>query len=336
MEKIVANPFQAGGRLRNPKHFVGRDSELRQILSRVANMDNVSVVGPRRIGKSSLLHHIVATGQQRLNQSYQFYYLDMQPLDSAEEFYNRACKAIANEPGQSHDDLKTAIEGKKIVLCLDEFEKSVEADFGAEFFDEMRSLAQTGNLALIIATKVPLNQIYLRYQGLTSGFPNIFTKVELGELTEADARSLVAKSDCFNREEADFILRLAGAHPYWLSFVSARLYDAKQEATVRGGGKVDFNRIQRLVEDEFNGATANGAVAPDQARRPAATGRRSVEGNSGAIITSLLLLLAGVLFGKLSINSLDPTAGLLVSGGLILISLALFVLRGVNWSGGTR
>ncbi|MGH9751528.1 MAG: ATP-binding protein, partial [Blastocatellia bacterium] len=87
MEKIAANPFQAGGRLRDPKHFVGRDGELRQILSRVANMDNVSVVGPRRIGKSSLLHHIVATGQQRLNQSYQFYYLDLQPLDSAEEFY---------------------------------------------------------------------------------------------------------------------------------------------------------------------------------------------------------------------------------------------------------
>jgi hypothetical protein len=49
-----------------------------------------------------------------------------------------------------------------------------------------------------------------------------------------------------------------------------------------------------------------------------------------------LLLLAGVLFGKLSVNSVDPTAGLLVSGGLILIGLALFLFRGVNWLGGTR
>ncbi len=335
MEKIVANPFQAGGRLRDPKHFVGRESELRQILSRVANMDNVSVVGPRRIGKSSLLHHIVDTGQQRLNQSYQFYYLDLQPLDSAEEFYIRACEAIAKRPGQSYDDLKTAIEGKKIVLCLDEFEKSVEADFGAEFFDEMRSLAQTGDLALVIATKVPLNQIYLRYQGLTSGFPNIFTTVELGELTEADARALIANPKCFNREETDFILRLAGSHPYWLNFVCARLCDAKQEAHA-SGGMVDLNRIERLFKDEFNSATTNGAVAANQARRTAATERRAVEGSSGAIITSLLLLLAGVLFGKLSINSLDPTAGLLVSGGLILIGLALFLFRGVNWIGGTR
>lgn len=335
MEKIVANPFQAGGMLRDPKHFVGRDRELREILSRVANMDNVSVVGPRRIGKSSLLQHIVATGQQRLNASYQFYYLDLQPLDSAEEFYNLACEAIAHEPGESYDDLKTAIEGQKIVLCLDEFEKSVEADFGAEFFDEMRSLAQTGALALVVATKVPLNQVYLRYQGLTSGFPNIFTTVELGELTEADARALVTQAGCFSEEETDFILRLAGAHPYWLSFVCARLYDAKQEARANGG-KVDFKRIERLFKDEYDSATANGAATANRTRQTAATKRRAVEGNSGAIITSLLLLLAGMLFGKLSINSLDPVPGLFMSGGLILIGFALFLLRGINWIGGSR
>src|SRR5262245_20345638 len=116
MEKVVANPFQAGGRLRNPKHFVGRESDLRQILSRVANMDSVSVIGPRRIGKSSLLHHIVATGQQRLNQSYLFHYVDLQPLDSAEELYDLACEGVAGQPGRSYDDLKAAVEGKKIVL----------------------------------------------------------------------------------------------------------------------------------------------------------------------------------------------------------------------------
>lgn len=335
MEKIVANPYQAGGRLRDPKHFVGRDSDLRQILSRVANMDSVSVVGPRRIGKSSLLHHIVATGRQRLDQSqsYLFRYIDLQPLDSVEEFYNLACEGIAEKPGQSYDDLKTAINGKKIVLCLDEFEKSVEADFGAEFFDEMRSLAQTGNLALIIATKAPLNQIYQRYEGLTSGFPNIFTKVELGELSEADALALVAKADCFNSKETDFILHLAGKHPYWISFASALLYDAKQEAR---GAALDFDRIRRLFEDEFNSSTTSNAAEPRQSQRNAKSERRQVEGNSGAIITSLSLLLVGVSFGKLSINSVAPTTGLLVSGGLILIGLALFLFRGVKWIGGTR
>ena len=335
MEKIVANPYQAGGRLRKSEHFVGRESELRQILSRVANMDSVSVVGPRHIGKSSLLHHIVTTGQQRLNESYQFHYLDLQPLCSAEEFYDRACEAIIGEPGSCYDDLEAVIEGKKIVLCLDEFEQTLKADFGDEFFHGLRSLAQTGNLALVIATKATLTQLILRNENpLVSPFFNVFTTVKLGELTEADARALVAKSDCFNREETDFILRLAGTHPHWISFVSARLYDAKQEA--RAGGAVDFSRIERLFKEERDGAAADSAVATNQAQQNAATERLAAGGSSGAIITSLLLLLAGVLFGKLSINSLDSTAGLLVSGGLILIGLALFLLRGVNWIGGTR
>ena len=334
MKKIVANPFQAGGKLRDTRHFVGRESEIRQILSRVANMDSVSVVGPRRIGKSSLLHHIVASGQQRLSESYHFHYLDLQPLDSAEEFYNLACEVIAGKQGRIYEDLKTAIEGKKIVLCLDEFEKSVEADFGAEFFDEMRSLAQTGNLALVIASKAQLNQIYLRYQGLTSGFPNIFTKVEIGELTEADARALVAKPNCFNSQEVNFIINLAGRHPYWISFASQLLYDAKQEARDEA---IDFNRIRLVFEDERNSATANSAATDDQPRRSAAGERRTAGGSRGATITSLLLLLAGVLFGKLSVNSVDPAPGLFVSGSLILIGLGLFLLRGVNWRiGGTR
>ena len=114
-----------------------------------------------------------------------------------------------------------------------------------------------------------------------------------------------------------------------------RLYYAKQEAR-SGGGAVDFNRIERLFEDEFNGAAANNAVAANQTQQNATTEGRAVQGSSGAIITSLLLLLAGVLFAKLSVNILAPIAGFLVSGGLILIGLMLFLFRGVNWIGGTR
>jgi hypothetical protein len=157
--------------------------------------------------------------------------------------------------------------------------------------------------------------------------------VEIGELTEADARALIAKPDCFDPQETDFIINLAGRHPYWISFAGALLYDAKEEAR---GGAVDFDRVRRVFENERSSATATSVAADEQPLRSAVVERRAVGGSSGAIITSLLLLLAGVLFGKLSINSVDPTAGWLVSGGLILIGLALFLLRGVNWLGGTR
>ena len=55
----MSNPFYYGGRV-EPDQFVGRQSELRRIfaaleIAHTGQMQSVSVVGPRRIGKSSLL-----------------------------------------------------------------------------------------------------------------------------------------------------------------------------------------------------------------------------------------------------------------------------------------
>jgi len=200
--KILANPFQTGGMLRDSQKFSGRQNELREVLSRVATMQSISIYGPQRIGKSSLLRHLVATGRRRLDEErFEFFYLDVQPLNSAEEFYAHACKTINGKEHQtqdgheaietSHNDLAAAIENRQVILCLDEFEQTIEADFGAEFFNALRSLAQTGNLALVVATKRPLSEIYRQEDALTSSFSNIFTQLPLGPLTEAEADEFV-------------------------------------------------------------------------------------------------------------------------------------------------
>src|SRR5262249_913758 len=144
-EKIVANPFRAGGMINNPAQFVGRQREIRAILSYVAGMCSVSIYGERRIGKSSLLPQILTTRRERLGKDCEFLYLDLQPINSAAEFYANACKSIncehdlkkekAPETEPTHDDLETAIQGRRVVLCLDEFGQSIEADFGSEFFN---------------------------------------------------------------------------------------------------------------------------------------------------------------------------------------------------------
>ena len=45
MPSIVANPYQVGGMIRDRKQFIGRERESAEILSRVATMQSVSVVG---------------------------------------------------------------------------------------------------------------------------------------------------------------------------------------------------------------------------------------------------------------------------------------------------
>ena len=58
MTTIPYNPFTNRGMITRENEFVGREREISDILARVRNGNSVSVVGERRIGKSSLLYHL--------------------------------------------------------------------------------------------------------------------------------------------------------------------------------------------------------------------------------------------------------------------------------------
>jgi len=51
------NPFSFGNPIRDPQRFIGRRSDLQQIVDRLRSSahESTSVVGERRIGKTSLL-----------------------------------------------------------------------------------------------------------------------------------------------------------------------------------------------------------------------------------------------------------------------------------------
>ena len=52
----IENPFYHRGAIRRMDDFIGRDAEINQILGLLSNGQSVSLIGPRRIGKSSLLY----------------------------------------------------------------------------------------------------------------------------------------------------------------------------------------------------------------------------------------------------------------------------------------
>lgn len=342
MATIVTNPYQVGGMIRDREQFVGRDREIREILGRVATMQSVSVVGERRIGKSSLLYHLKDTGSERLRaagyKDYELRYLDVQPLVSAEEFYTHACRLIEG-PNQVHglalggkDDLEKAVSGRKLMLCLDEFEQTVEADFGSEFFKFLRHLAQSGDIAFIIATKSPLSELYLSDEELTSGFPNVFTTLRLDELAEGEARALVEtkrNSHSFSSQEVDKILELAGTHPYWLNFVCAQAYEAKQV------GRLDskaFNEIENRLKKERAMAESTRASEAKEAQPVSALlgtqaiGAPPVKDPNAALRWSLILTLVSLAIGGFSALAPNPP-GMVLAFALLAVALLLLLLQ---------
>jgi len=83
---MTANPFTFGNPIKDPARFVGRQAEIRQITGRLLSSarESTSIVGERRMGKTSLLYHLahpeVAAGLGLTSDRYCMVYIDFQGL----------------------------------------------------------------------------------------------------------------------------------------------------------------------------------------------------------------------------------------------------------------
>jgi hypothetical protein len=120
------------------------------------------------------------------------------------------------------------------VVCLDEFEELTDHpdQFTPDLYDSWRYLINQQAIAFITASKSPLIDL-AQTLGYTSPFFNVFTHITLGELTDDEARALIARgANCdhaFTPTEQSDALLLAGKHPYKLQLAGSLLYQAKTD-----------------------------------------------------------------------------------------------------------
>ena len=83
------NPFTYGNPISDPRRFFGRAREVEQIFGRLRNeeFESSSVVGERRIGKTSLLNYLADPDVRAAHGldpgRYAFVYVDLQMVDDA-------------------------------------------------------------------------------------------------------------------------------------------------------------------------------------------------------------------------------------------------------------
>lgn len=234
------NPFCNRGVITDPDDFFGRENQIAEIITRLGSMQSTSVVGERRIGKSSLLYHLCQTGVRRLNDtSYRFCYVDLQDAHyhTAVGFFQTvlhklevpadAVKADNSLNGNlvAFSDQIDALEkaGQRLVFCLDEFENTFKHrdQFSEDFFDHMRAQLNTRKMAFVTATQRGLQSLSLEGK-LTSPFYNLFTVVELKEFTDDEAQKFLKVYDqrvTFADEELMFILSNLETHPLKLQIL---------------------------------------------------------------------------------------------------------------------
>jgi len=239
------NPYVTGTALPgNSPVFAGRKAALHQILSVLrapAKPGCVSLLGERRIGKSSLLNQVYealgkepglvaihATAQNWNQNSQKQFYTGLHRA-VAEALGLADLAAVADYPG-----LRNFIDGlvrehnHRLVLILDEFESLAgNPNFDTDFFYNLRTLGERPEyrFGFLLSSRRPLKELCRDHDKIeASGFWNIFgTRPVLGLLGEQEAEWLAvepfaaalgadkrAAAETFWRNDAQ---RLTGRHP---------------------------------------------------------------------------------------------------------------------------
>ncbi len=261
------NPYAARARMiRDPDSFFGRAVELSGLYTLLAALQSCSLVGPRRIGKSSLLYHLTQPTIYPAHlpdpDPYLFAFVDLQELAGLgpDDLFCTAVERLGQASGgrlaadPARDGTATGFRrflmratdaGWRLVLCCDEFEMlSQNPRFDADLFTYLRGLCNSYNLALVTSSRTSLYDLCHQGNLQTSQFWNIFVERRLGLMPEDEALSLIREP--FARagvplpdRDVAFALELAGCHPFFLQIACYHLFEAHAKGQVPDHGTVE-------------------------------------------------------------------------------------------------
>ncbi len=262
------NPYVPGTSLPgNSPLFFGRDMVLGQLLAlyrRPGKPACVSLLGERRIGKSSLLNQLC----QSLGAVPQLVtlYASAQNWNtgSRQNFYRQlhgalrsALPELPEAPVEDYAALRDLIASLvpkyRFLLIIDEFEEMAgNPHFDGVFFSNLRALGDGADyhFGFLLASRRPLKELCHRYEIAASKFWNIFgTRKVLGLLEEGEAEGLVrlpvartlpdlvgAEAEKLWRER---IRPLTGCHPAFIQMAALEFWDG-----LAGGFESDAAQLE--------------------------------------------------------------------------------------------
>lgn len=252
------NPFYHRRAIRKREDFFGRKQELTTVFNRLRNMESVSLIGERRVGKTSFLFHLADPVTQTE--------YGLEPNQYLLPYVNFQAHMASNQSGFWHfilDDLvwrvgaaEAAVDrlrnqeditpldiarllrdlkrgGVTLIFLFDEFDSAAEnPNFDLAFFNGLRSLANSYryNVGYVIASQRSLQDLQFEEKILGSPFFNFFTPVFLGLFTEEEAKEAITvpAEGSFSQHDVYLALRYGGRHPFFQQLACLHLFDAYQ------------------------------------------------------------------------------------------------------------
>ena len=127
---MIENPFLLYG-YEGPEYFCDREDETQQLVESMRNGTNITLISPRRMGKSGLIHHTFQYLTEH-NSDYRCFYIDLYPTRSLSDFVNLLGKAIIGR-------LDTPIQ--KAEGFVTRFFRSTQLSFGVDPYTNLPQLS---------------------------------------------------------------------------------------------------------------------------------------------------------------------------------------------------
>ena len=278
-------PYIVGPPITHPGKFYGRNATCKRIFGawRHSPLQNVAIVGPKRSGKTSLLHYVRQIAQSTPDQlrpdqssvresgwlssqeEIHWVYVDFQDVRMGSQ--KRLFAHILNTleiPVPAECDMLDFIDAmidhvdSPTVLILDEIGAALEApELDMPFWWSLRSLGTNltnGNLGYLIASHEPPMQV-AEEQGKPSPFFNIFGHViQLGPIQQADARALIASAPiAFDTADIEWILLQSKCWPALLQTLChtrlATLEDGVTNESWRAEALIRMQPYEQLLKN---------------------------------------------------------------------------------------
>ena len=277
----MKNPYTSRGPIKDPKDFFGRKTEIDKIFSFIGGKQpqSCSIVGERKIGKTSLLLYVKNREiySKYLEEPFIFVFYDFQEAlqKTKEDFFKEIIKKTleqvrenvqmdieenANSEGFKELLSKLKNLGYKLILLLDEMESVNEnPDFDKEFLTYLRSLIVPYDIAYITASLKTLRELYYSGEIPSSPFFNIFELCMLGLLKKEETVSLILDPAMNNGILFDkngdlfFIQDKVGYNPFFIQVACFNLFEKRK--------KLKKIKGEPLSEKEYNEIT--GSIAKD-------------------------------------------------------------------------
>lgn len=257
----IGNPHILASPVRTPDMFFGR-RELLKFISTTFESDEtrnsvISLVGPRSIGKTSLLYRLSNQSSVRCR----YLLADLQRIGrdttAAELFYALAHIISRNlyengldiSPYQFKvgddpylvfdtfiDNVNKGLGDTSLVLMLDEFgmlhyRKENGRSDTENVLNYFRSLVQRGALNIITAGVTPIHEFNL--SGHDSPFFNIAISKRVSFLEPEEARELIQIPTCgllkYEPQAIDHLITLSGGHPTLLQYLCYSIVESCRE-----------------------------------------------------------------------------------------------------------